>query len=246
MSMNLSLQTVAQNSRATLDMLNAQASEGVAKGRIGIRKDGQITVFKGMEFVLHLRQCHRAKALLKAHELIAERKSSVASLVSSLKLNSVRLDKRPVSELIFRLNRSNETDRNIGAKAAMPVLLTTRAESVSSIAPATWTGPAKHGEFYLTIMAEAMKIWDKYRESAGNDTPTVAVGSLSDALPEAPTECEAKPTIPPKCSQSVLQRNISCARMVYGDPTPVYTANDLKAERPMSPARVESMQRYPG
>lgn len=81
MGMDISLQTVAQNSRAILDMLNAQANEGMAKGRIGIRKDGQITVFKGMEFVLHLRQCHRAKQLLKAQELIAERKSPVSSLV---------------------------------------------------------------------------------------------------------------------------------------------------------------------
>ncbi|VVE74180.1 hypothetical protein [Pandoraea sputorum] len=245
MGMDISLQTVAQNSRAILDMLNAQANEGVAKGRIGIRKDGQITVFKGMEFVLHLRQCHRAKQLLKAQALIAERKSPVSSLVSSLKLNSVRLDKRPVSELILRLNRSNVMVRQTGAGSAAQVLLTTRSEAVSSIEPATWTGPVQHGELYLGIMAETMKIWDKYRESAGNDTPNVAANPLSVALPEAPSECDEKPALPPKSDQSALQRNVSRARMAYGDPTPVYTVDALQVERPTSPTRVESMLRHP-
>ncbi|VVE69912.1 hypothetical protein PAN31117_03506 [Pandoraea anapnoica] len=245
MGMDISLQTVAQNSRAVLDMLNAQANEGVAKGRIGIRKDGQITVFKGMEFVLHLRQCHRAKELLKAHELIAERKSPISSLVSLLKLNSVRLDKRPVSELILKLNRSNVMDRQAGAGSAAQVLLTTRSEAVSSIEPTTWTVPAKREDFYPTVMAEAEKIWAKYREPADSDTPTVAADPLSDALPEAPTECDAKPALPPKSNQSVLQRNVRLARMAYGDPTPVYTADEQKADRPTSPTRVESNQRYP-
>lgn len=221
MGMDISLQTVAQNSRAILDMLNAQANEGVAKGRIGIRKDGQITVFRGMEFVLHLRQCHRAKQLLKAQELITEKKSPVSSLVSSLKLNSVRLDKRPVSQLIVRLNRSNVMDRQTSTGSATQVLLTTRSAAVSSIEPATWTVPAKHEELFPTVMAEAEKIWTKYREPAGNDTSAVAANPLSDARPEASTECDAKPALPPKSNQSALQRNVSRARMAYGAPMPV-------------------------
>lgn len=245
MGMDISLQTVAQNSRAILDMLNAQADEGVAKGRIGIRKDGQITVFKGMEFVLHLRQCHRAKQLLKAQDLITERKSPVSSLMSSLKLNSVRLDKRPVSELILRLNRSNVMDRNTGAGSAAQVLLTTHSEAVSPIEPTTWTVPAKREELYPAVMREAEKIWAKYRAPAGNDTPTAAANPPSAAPPEAPTGCDAKPALPPKSSQSVLQRNVSRARMAYGDPTPVYTADQLKTDLPTSPTRVESTQRHP-
>ncbi|MFK0377168.1 hypothetical protein [Pandoraea sp. NPDC090278] len=223
MGMDISLQTVAQNSRAILDMLNAQADEGVAKGRIGIRKDGQLTVFKGMEFVLHLRQCHRAKQLLKAHDLITEKKSPVSSLMSSLKLNSVRLDKRPVSELILKLNRSNVMDRQTSAGSAGQVLLTTGSEAVSSIEPTTWTVPANDEALYPTVMAEAEKIWAKYREPAGNDTPTVAANPLNDAPPATPTECDEKPALPPKNSQSALQTNISRARMAYGDLTPVYT-----------------------
>ncbi|VVD85503.1 hypothetical protein PAQ31011_01345 [Pandoraea aquatica] len=111
MSMNISLQTVAQQSRATLDTLNAAACAGTVKGRVGIRKDGELIVFKGMQFVLHLKQCQRAENLLKAHELLAPRKPSVASFVSSLKLNGLRLDTRPAGSAA-RCRSPRRSDRS--------------------------------------------------------------------------------------------------------------------------------------
>ncbi|UVA79714.1 hypothetical protein [Pandoraea commovens] len=64
---SISLQSVAYNSRPTLDRLGEPGNGAtIENGRIGINDKGQLVVFKGRTYLLHLQQCYRADKLIKA------------------------------------------------------------------------------------------------------------------------------------------------------------------------------------
>ncbi|VVD76907.1 hypothetical protein [Pandoraea anhela] len=101
MSMNLSLQSVATRSAATLSTLEESKDAYAVQGkRIGINKSGELVIFKGSKYLLHPHQCQRAKALMTQHNLSTETPSS---LIASLKFTDLRMDRTPVANLLAQL-----------------------------------------------------------------------------------------------------------------------------------------------
>uniref|UniRef100_A0A0H3WVU7 Uncharacterized protein n=1 Tax=Pandoraea faecigallinarum TaxID=656179 RepID=A0A0H3WVU7_9BURK len=107
---------MAQNSFATLDRLHTPESGAyIEKGRIGINDRGQLVVFKGKEFLLHLRQCHRADKFMKANGLSS---GARPSLLSTLKFKDLRMGTQAVDTLIKRMRTSNTLADVAGRPAA--------------------------------------------------------------------------------------------------------------------------------
>ncbi|MCE4061169.1 hypothetical protein LXM60_13230 [Pandoraea sputorum] len=110
---SISLQSVAYNSRATLNRLGEPGNGAtIENGRIGINDKGQLVVFKGKAFLLHLRQCYRADKLIKANDLSTHES---ASLRSALKFKDLRLGKPSTDTLLTRMNVTNALRKIIGA-----------------------------------------------------------------------------------------------------------------------------------
>ncbi|WP_331692252.1 hypothetical protein [Pandoraea sputorum] len=110
---NISLQSVAYNSRAALDRLGEPGNGAtIENGRIGINDKGQLVVFKGKTFLLHLQQCYRADKLIKANDLSTR---ASASLRSALKFKDLRLGKQSTDTLIRRMNLTNALRKILGA-----------------------------------------------------------------------------------------------------------------------------------
>ncbi|VVD93431.1 hypothetical protein [Pandoraea commovens] len=110
---SISLQSVAYNSRPTLDRLGEPGNGAtIENGRIGINDKGQLVVFKGRTYLLHLQQCYRADKLIKANDLSTH---ASASLRSELKFKDLRLGKQSTDTLIRRMNLTNALRKFVGA-----------------------------------------------------------------------------------------------------------------------------------
>ncbi|VVE74175.1 hypothetical protein [Pandoraea sputorum] len=110
---SISLQSVAYNSRATLDRLGEPGNGAtIENGRIGVNDKGQLVVFKGKAFLLHLEQCYRADKLIKANDLSTH---ASASLRAALKFKDLRLGKQSTDTLIRRMNLTNALPKIDGA-----------------------------------------------------------------------------------------------------------------------------------
>lgn len=110
---SISLQSVAYNSRPTLDRLGEPGNGAtIENGRIGINDKGQLVVFKGKTYLLHLQQCYRADKLIKANDLSTH---TSASLRSALKFKDLRLGKQSTDTLIRRMNLTNALRKIVGA-----------------------------------------------------------------------------------------------------------------------------------
>ncbi|MFK0377167.1 hypothetical protein [Pandoraea sp. NPDC090278] len=110
---SISLQSVAYHSRPTLDRLGEPGNGATIENRrIGINNKGQLVIFKGKTFLLHLQQCYRADKLIKANDLSTRASSS---LRSTLKFKDLRLGKLSTDALITRMNLTNALRKITGA-----------------------------------------------------------------------------------------------------------------------------------
>ena len=99
--MNISLLAVAERSAPMLDKLEEMKDAFSPEGkRIGITSRGELVVFKGSRFLMHPRQCQRAKDLMRANNLTPEGKSS---LIDSFKCKELRMNRMPVADLLASL-----------------------------------------------------------------------------------------------------------------------------------------------
>ncbi|AJP55967.1 hypothetical protein UC34_01105 [Pandoraea vervacti] len=138
MSTSISLNSVALNSRAKLDALDAvgQPKEGAAitNGRIGVNSKDQLVIFKGKTFLLHLGQCRRADKLIRKSDLTTR---PATSLFSKLKFKDLRLGKPSVTALVKKMKDANAQSAMTGAPA-ISISKTSPFKSIITEAVAKW------------------------------------------------------------------------------------------------------------
>ncbi|VVE69910.1 hypothetical protein PAN31117_03505 [Pandoraea anapnoica] len=143
---SITLQSVAYNSRPTLHRLGEPGNGAtIENGRIGINEKGQLVVFKGKTYLLHLQQCYRADKLIKANDLSTHASSS---LRSALKFKDLRMGKQSADTLISKMNLTNALRKIVGKSdyyeallAGMPGILLSRRNPLSQASVRITTQP---------------------------------------------------------------------------------------------------------
>ncbi|WP_087690394.1 hypothetical protein [Pandoraea sp. PE-S2R-1] len=189
--MSNTLHSVATQSSTTLEYLRTGAFD-TQELRIGIRKDGSLTVYKGMQYLLHPKETHRALKFLKENKFSESAKST-------LQQDSLRLSKAATRDLIMTLRT------HCSSYAAPPVQA--RKSSVAH-RPRSASAPT------LTTPKPTTPIARSRAGSIGTSPmPNKADWGL---LPQIMTELargpEGAPPLPPKENREALRNGVEAAR----------------------------------
>ncbi len=202
---SISLQSVAYNSRPTLDRLGEPGNGAtIENGRIGINDKGQLVVFKGKAFLLHLRQCYRADKLIKANDLSTH---TSASLRSALKFKDLRLGKQSTDTLITRMNLTNALRKIVGDAsdkaicyesllAGMPGTILSRRSPQSQASVRIGTQPPMALQELKWLPSTVDNNVANHR--AGPEQTTEATFNRSPVPKPRPTVAANAPTRPPR------------------------------------------------
>ncbi|AKC69030.1 hypothetical protein [Pandoraea oxalativorans] len=200
---SISLQSVAHHSRPTLDRLGEPGNGAtIENGRIGINDKGQLVVFKGKAFLLHLQQCYRAEKLIKANDLSTH---TSTSLRAALRFKDLRLGTQSTDTLIRRMNLANALRKIVGASEK-----TVRFESLLAGMPGkilSRGGPrSPHSQANVRITTQPPMALQELKglASTADNGDAIPAATEHRAEPEQPTEAtlnripvpKPRPTVP--------------------------------------------------
>ncbi|ALS59871.1 hypothetical protein [Pandoraea norimbergensis] len=189
--MSNTLHSVANKSSATLEYLKTEAFD-TQDLRVGIRKDGSLTIYKGMQYLLHPKETHRALKFLKQNQFCESAKST-------LQQDSLRLSKPATQDLIMTLRTHCDSYSPPPAQA--------RKSSVMH-RPRSASAPALASPKHITPDARARA------GSIGTSTiPNKADwGLLPEIMAELARSPGDTPPLPPKMNREALRNGVEAAR----------------------------------
>ncbi|VVD64766.1 hypothetical protein PIN31009_00292 [Pandoraea iniqua] len=202
--MSNTLQSVATQSSAALEYLRTGAFD-TQDMRIGIRKDGSLALYKGMQYLLHPKETHRALKFLKENKFSESAKST-------LQQDSLRLSKPAAQNLVMTL-RTHRT-----SYAAPPPQA---RKSSSAQRPRSASAPT------LTTPTPTPKTTTPNARSRASSVDTSPMPSKVDwsLLPEILAELargpDNAPPLPPKMNREALCSSVEAARRAAGVAVPV-------------------------
>lgn len=180
--MSITLNSLANNSTATMEYLRTEAFDTHDR-RIGIRKDGTLAIYKGMQYLLHPHETHRALKFLKETKL-----SESAKL--TFQQDKLRLSHPATQELVMTLRKHRDS------YTGSPVL--TRKSSVahraSERAPkidVQWT--------FLPRSESAPQLTTPPSSLAQSSAPSPSIMQTRDD--------DTPPPLPPKMNRPALLRH---------------------------------------
>ncbi|MGC7404891.1 hypothetical protein ACPWR0_08300 [Pandoraea pneumonica] len=184
--MSITLNSLANNSTATMEYLRTEAFDTHDR-RIGIRKDGTLAIYKGMQYLLHPNETHRALKFLKETKL-----SESAKL--TFQQDKLRLSHPATQALVMTLRKHRDS------YTGSPVL--TRKSSVahraSERAPkidVKWTFMSRSESApQLTTPSSSLA-----QSSAQSSAPSPSIAQTHDD--------DTPPPLPPKMNRPALLRH---------------------------------------
>lgn len=201
--MSNTLQSVATQSSAALEYLRTGAFD-TQDLRIGIRKDGSLALYKGMQYLLHPKETHRALKFLKENKFSE-------SARPTLQQNRLRASAPGPRDLIMTLR----THRTSYAAPPPQARKSSSAQRPRSASAPTLTTPTPKP---TTPNARS-------RASSVDTSPMpnkVDWGLLPEILAElARGPDNAPPPLPPKMNRAALCSSVEAARRAAGVAVPV-------------------------
>lgn len=216
--MNISLLSVTANSGPTLDKLEQLKDTFPAEGkRIGLTKRGELVIFKGSRFLLHPRQCQRARDLMQEYDFV---RKTTASPLTSLKFKELRMNKAPVADLLALLTK-------IKARSD------TGNSPFRSIFRACEQVPVKIPHRPSVTLSDVMGMEKAVKRGDSRQEPDTCGSAVSDDGYESGASANARrlrtstedmeskgaPPLPPKKNREALRTNVENARRALQDPT---------------------------
>lgn len=198
--MSNTLQSVATQSSAALEYLRTGAFD-TQDMRIGIRKDGSLALYKGMQYLLHPNETHRALKFLKENKFSE-------SARSTLQQDSLRLSKAATRDLIMTL-------RTHCTSYAAPPLQARKSSTAHR--PRSASAPTLATPKPTTPIARS-------RASSVDTSPMpnkVDWGLLPEILAELARGPDNAPPLPPKMNREALCSSVEAARRAAGVTVPV-------------------------
>jgi len=182
--MSITLHSLANNSTPAMEYLRTEAFD-THERRIGIRKDGTLAIYKGMQYLLHPHETHRALKFLKEHRLSESAKSTFQQ-------DTLRLSHRATQELVMTLRKHR--DSYVGTpllvrKSSVAHRVTERAPIVDAkrtSLPRSESAPQLTSQSLVSPLA-----------SSGAPSPSIA----------QPHEDDTPPPLPPKMNRPALLRH---------------------------------------
>lgn len=186
--MSVTPTSLANNSTATMEYLKTEAFD-THERRIGIRKDGTLAIYKGMQYLLHPHETHRALKFLKEHRLIESAKSTFQQ-------DTLRLSHRATQDLVMTLRKHRDS------YVLTPPLL--RKSSVAHRAAERASERAPLPDAKRTSLPRS--------ESAPQLTSQSLVSPLTSSGTPSPSiaqthEGDTPPPLPPKMNRPALLRH---------------------------------------